>query len=87
MIKSTASTHGWDILDAKRVGYNPDNENLMSNTTGVEDDTNNYWDLVSNGIKITTAGANVNTSGNTYIYMAFAEAPFVNSNGVPNNAR
>ena len=28
-----------------------------------------------------------NASGATYIYMAFAEQPFVNSNGVPNNAR
>ncbi len=26
-------------------------------------------------------------SGGTFVYMAFAEAPFVNSKGVPANAR
>ena len=28
-----------------------------------------------------------NTSGASYLYIAFAEAPFVNSKGVPCNAR
>ena len=29
----------------------------------------------------------INASGGTYVYAAFAEAPFVNSEGVPCNAR
>ena len=33
------------------------------------------------------AAGQTNGSGYGFIYMAFAEAPFVNSNGVPNNAR
>ena len=44
-------------------------------------------DFVSNGIKIRTTNGDINTSGANYIYMAFAETPFVNSNGVPCNAR
>ena len=43
--------------------------------------------MYSNGFKITTTGSFVNTSGDNYVYMAFAESPFVNSKGVPNNAR
>ena len=77
MIKQTSGsgTYGWYILDSKRAGYNPDNEDLLANTTGVEDTTNNFWDLCSNGFKIRTAGGNVNTSGSIYTYAAFAEFP------------
>ena len=89
MIKqsSGSGTYGWYILDSKRAGYNPDNEDLLANTTGVEDTTNNFWDLCSNGFKIKTAGGNVNTSGSVYTYVAFAEFPIVSSNDVPVVAR
>ena len=43
-------------------------------------------DIVSNGFKIRRADV-LNVSTEDYIYWAFAESPFVNSNGVPNNAR
>ena len=42
-------------------------------------------DLLSNGFKLRIAtDPNV---AETYVYMAFAKAPFVNSEGVPCNAR
>ena len=44
-------------------------------------------DILSNGFKIRVNNSENNTSGKTYIYMAFAEQPFVNSKGVPANAR
>ena len=44
-------------------------------------------DFLSNGFKCYGANSVFNGSGNSYTYMAFAEAPFVNSNGVPCNAR
>ena len=89
MIKqsSGSGTYGWYILDSKRAGYNPDNEDLLANTTGAEDDSNNFWDLLSNGFKIKTAGGNVNTSGSIYTYAAFAEFPLVSSNDIPTVAR
>ena len=43
-------------------------------------------DLLSNGFKINSDGSLLNGTG-SFIYMAFAENPFVNSNGVPVNAR
>ena len=45
-----------------------------------------HLDMLSNGFKCRTGAAELNDA-QTYIYMAFAEAPFVNSNGVPCNAK
>lgn len=76
-----SGTYGWYMWDNKRVGYNPDNEDLLVNTNAVEDDSNNYIDLFSNGFKIMVTGGNVNTDGSEYVYMAFGQS-IVGSNGV-----
>ena len=87
MIKQfSASGEGWHIFDNKREGYNVDNDPLVANTNSSEG-TSDMIDITSNGFKCRTDSEAVNESGATYIYMAFAESPFVNSNGVPNNAR
>jgi len=84
MTKSIDSTSSWHMFDAKREGYNVDNDALAAEVTDAEA-TADQIDLLSNGFKCRIAtDPNV---AETYIYMAFAEAPFVNSNGVPNNAR
>ena len=84
MTKSVDSTSPWEIFDNKREGYNKDNDALLANDTTVEA-TTDQMDILSNGFKMRVAGdPNV---AETYIYMAFAEAPFVNSNGVPCNGR
>ena len=51
------------------------------------DNASEEIDFLSNGVKIRSSAAQLNGSGQTLLYMAFAESPFVNSNGVPNNAR
>ena len=77
------------MSDNKRATYNPvvaalnPDENYAENTT--LDQVG--MDFLSNGIKLRGTGSGVNGNGYTNIYMAFAEAPFVNSNGVPCNAR
>ena len=43
--------------------------------------------MLSNGFKLNNSDADSNGSGQTYIFMAFAEEPLVSSNGVPNTAR
>ena len=84
MTKSIDSSSDWEIFDNKREGYNVDNDHLAGNTTAVES-TNDMIDLLSNGFKLrTSSDPNI---AETYIYAAFAEAPFVNSSGVPCNAR
>ena len=87
MIKdTTGSSEPWEVYDNKRLGYNESNSELYPSTTSAEQ-ANTRILLFSNGFKANINSAGVNGSGNTYIYMAFAEAPFVNSNGVPCNAR
>jgi len=86
IIKKTSGTGNWRLYDNKRLGYNGANYNLQPNSSGVEE-TAEHVDLLSNGFKLKTTGGGENASGETYIYMAFAESPFVNSNGIPNNAR
>ena len=41
----------------------------------------------SNGFKIGSATGSLNTNGSTYLYLAFAEAPLVGSNNIPNTAK
>ena len=86
MIKRTDGTNSWVIYDNKREGFNVDNDALQANGNNAEG-TSDDLDILSNGFKMRTSGVGENGSGNSYIYMAFAEAPFVNSNGVPCNAR
>jgi hypothetical protein len=48
----------------------------------------NHIDFLSNGVKFRGNGQLVsNGSGASYIYMAFAENPFVTSTGIPTTAR
>jgi hypothetical protein len=72
------------IFDNKRPGYNT-NKLLLANNTNVESSAN--FDILSNGFKTRTTDGEWNGSGNTYVYMAFAESPIVSSNGVPAVAR
>ena len=83
---SSSSGGSWNIFDNKREGYNVDNDPVFADVDSAET-TTDYLDFLSNGFKIRRNSSDINTSGATYLYMAFAESPFVNSNGVPNNAR
>ena len=82
---SNASTP-WNIFDNKRDGYNVTEKNLQANSANGED-TGRYIDFLSNGFKIRNSGTEMNGSGYTYIYIAFAEKPLVGTNGVPATAR
>jgi len=82
----SGSSENWSIYDSKRLGYNVDNNVLDSNTTAAELTDDNI-DLLSNGFKIRRATGLLNDTAVTYIYMAFAENPFVTSTGVPATAR
>jgi len=84
--KRTNGAADWMLLDSKRLGYNPDNNPLFPDGSGADSDVN-VMDILSNGFKLRATSVDINGSGDTYIYAAFAEAPFVNSNGVPCNAR
>ena len=77
---------GWDLYDNKRGAFNGQISMLQANASSAQA-TSDAVDFLSNGFKIRNTSGNQNGSGDTIIYMAFAESPFVNSNGVPCNAR
>jgi len=88
MVKQTNTVRYWAMFDNKRDGLNPTNRPLFPNASDQESDSVNYYhDILSNGFKWRTNSNIMNVSGGTYIYMAFAENPFVTSTGVPATAR
>ena len=89
MLKRIDSTGGWYIYDNKRPGRNNENGYLQANSASAEDtNSGNFgFDILANGFKLRGSYATVNASGGKYIYMAFADLPFVNSEGEPANAR
>ena len=65
-------------MDTKRNTFNPMGEELKAEVSDAGNDATR-WDQLSNGFKLRNSGGAVNASGGTYIYMAFAGAPFVTS--------
>ena len=87
MIKRTNDTQDWPIFDNKlRPSNNVDNYFLYANLSNSQD-TSDQFDIVSNGFKLRMTSNLANGSGDDYVYMAFAEHPFVSSKGVPVTAR
>jgi len=88
LFKNSSSSAEWEIYDNKRIGYNSANYHLNPSDNTAEATLSNRVDLLSNGFKIRVASSGpVNSSGASYIYMAFAEAPLVGTNNVPATAR
>jgi len=81
MIKVTNVSQYWTIFDNKREGYNVTGKTLFPNLSNSEGSfLPDGIDFVSNGIKFRSDATAMNASGNTYIYMAFAENPLVGDN-------
>jgi len=79
MAKVTGLDESWRMVDSKRGAYNVVDEILYPNTSGAEAHSDDI-DLLSNGFKLRKDDYGWNTSGYTYIYIAFAESPFKHSN-------
>ena len=89
LIKATDS-NSWVMVDNKRpADSNPVDSSLAADSTATETtaDNNTTFDFLSNGFKTNGNSGNNNSSGQKYIFMAFAEQPFVSSSVVPATAR
>ena len=86
MVKQTNSSGGWIITDTKRNPFNPVDKLLSANLTSAES-TFTSLDILSNGFKQRNTDTGYNGSGSTYIYMAFAEHPFVGDGTSPETAQ
>ena len=74
---ASGQTGDWLIIDTSRDTYNVASNLLYANSTAAQDSPGGYTvDLVSNGFKLRHSSFGFNNSSGTYIYAAFAEAPF-----------
>jgi len=82
IIKRTDSAAGWVLYDNKRDTHNQMQYILWPNLSNAEYTSNLiHIDFLSNGFKVRNATyGETNASGGTYIYLAFAEAPFKYAN-------
>ena len=86
IIKKGTGSGDWHISDNKQNSFNAFDNALRPNVTnGTE--TGNTLDFLSNGFKIRNTGGSWNSNGSTYIYMAFAQNPFVATNNVAATAK
>jgi hypothetical protein len=75
--RSAGGAADWVVFDDARNTSNLTTQILIPNTAGAEvTGVGTVLDLVSNGFLPRNAGTEVNASGSTYIYAAFAEFPF-----------
>jgi hypothetical protein len=88
MVKASSRSGRWRIWDNKINPFNVADTRLSAESSDAEDTgATNAIDIVSNGFKIRTSEGQFNGSGETNIYMAFAENPFVTSTSIPTTAR
>ena len=87
---SSFSGENWDMYDNKRETFNVMDTTLKADSSGAESSNSLFnLDFLSNGIKLRNGHTGTNQSGQTHIYMAFAEEPLVANvgAGVPATAR
>ena len=74
--KINGSGMPWQIQDATRSPFNDAKHVLMANYSWAEASANPNMDLLSNGFKPRRGSGYFNSSGDTFIYLAFASNPF-----------
>jgi hypothetical protein len=88
MIKNSSHARDWIMMDNKRDPDNVVSNRLFPNNTDAQNTNNDMLDFTSNGFKIRNTNTTANLNGGTYIYMAFAESPFVTgASAIPTTAR
>jgi hypothetical protein len=80
MIKDATQADNWIIVDAARNTYNSAGLRLFPNLSNAESSFYSaQFDFLSNGLKVRNNNGDINASGDTYVYAAFAEHPFQSS--------
>ena len=97
MLKKTNTSTiytSWSIYDTARDSYNVSDAPLYANVSDQEGtnsqgtvESGHNVDILSNGFKLRDSNQIRNTSGDTYIFAAFAENPFGGSGVSPATAR
>tara|TARA_R100000231_G_scaffold50965_4_gene43119 strand:+ start:1402 stop:2469 length:1068 start_codon:yes stop_codon:yes gene_type:complete len=93
MIRNISEATNWEIFDVARNPGNVCDKKLGANLGASENGSDlgntsqNNIDIVSNGFKCRTGNTDTNTAGGEFIFMAFAEFPFVSSTKKATTAR
>jgi hypothetical protein len=87
IIKRNEAGYDWHMHDNKRDTSNVVKNRMSPNDVYAESTNIDLMDFTSNGFKLRTTTASWNGSGATWIYMCFAENPFVSSKSIPTTAR
>lgn len=84
IIKSLASSTPWMIFDSERDSFNPVSTYLLTYNNAAEGSapSSNAIDFCSNGFKQRGSHADMNSNGQDYVYMAFADIPLKYANAV-----
>ena len=86
--KTTEDGDPWIVYDAARNSSNLATSRLQWNNNSNQSVSVDYAiDILSNGFKIRTSDQSWNDDGETFVYMAWAEAPAYNLFGAQSNAR
>ena len=87
IIKRLNSNQPWCMWDNKRSPFNVSQNYLYANTSDAEGSGASInIDMLSNGFKLRASGSFLNTSGDSFIYIAFGQS-LVGSNNIPATAR
>jgi hypothetical protein len=88
-LKGSTFASNWNTYDSARSEYNAADDLLRLNSAGAEisDYSPAAIDLLSNGFKIRTSSGDWNSSGQTFVFCAFAEHPFGGDGVSPATAR
>jgi len=77
MVKRRDTSGSWVVIDAARAPFNEANARVFAELPDAEVATTAVgFDFLASGFKARQTNANINASGGTYIFAAFAENPF-----------
>jgi len=80
LVKSSTYAGTFWLMSADPNEYNVVDTYLAADSSNAEFSPYTWIDYLSNGFKLRQTGDSLNRSGQTYIYMAFAENPFKYAN-------
>jgi hypothetical protein len=88
IIKCSSVANSWTMYDTTRQPYNANGRYILAESSAAEvDSTTVEIDILSNGFKARDNQNNINGSGRSYIYLAFASNPFGGDGVAPATAR
>lgn len=76
LVKAATRIDEWWVLDTTRSSYNQAIAGIMASNDDSEYSVYQFTDLLSNGFKLRSTNSGTNSSGETYVFIAFAENPF-----------